>query len=317
MAFDAWIGLIAAALLLWSAAFRTLATQAMTDVFYLFFLLCGCLAIVVFSKTKNEKRAVFITAICGLLAGLACSVKITGLVIVGATFLLALMQRYGFRVWRRWKETLGMAGIFSCCALLTVYALNPYFWPSWKDIQAKSVPHEMRMMLEESIATKSIHVKGRYPDLRELARPLEFPRMFRRWKDLMRGQQSISEWKHDRLVDIHARLASNRLNPPGEFIFVGIGVVALLWKRCSRYLPAPDRSQTIPLFYFFVNYFFIVLFIQLNWIRYYVPTMVAAHLIAAVGVYALLSYSHQALPRMVKWGTLARHGGPSEAPVGE
>jgi hypothetical protein len=295
-AFDVWVGLIAAALLMASAVFRTLATQAMTDVFYIFFLLCGCLVLVLFSKTKDERRALLTAAICGVLAGLACSVKITGFVVAGGVFLSALMQRYGFRVPRpQWKAIALMTGIFSFSALLTVYALNPFFWPPWKNIHALGVLHEMRAMSERGIVDGIIHTNGRYPELRKLAQPLEFPRMFFRWENLMQEQQPISNWEHNRLLDIHKSLFSYHFNLPGEFIFIGIGLVALLWKKHSVFLPAYDRSRAIPLLYVFVNYLFILLFIRLNWSRYYLSTMIAAHLIAAVGVYAVVAYSYHSL----------------------
>ena len=301
VSFDVWTGLLAGALLMASNLFRILATQAMTDVFYLFFLLCGCLAIVLFAKATSRKRVVWIAGICGLLAGLACSVKITGLVIVGATFLLALLHRYDFRIrmsWREWKEFAGIAGLFLCCALLTVYALNPYFWPSWKDMHTRGVAREIGAMVQEKISGKSTEGNGGYPNLRELARPLEFPRLYRRWKELMQGQQAIHEWRHNRLLTIHAMLRSKDLNPPGEFLFVGLGIWVLLWKRGTGCLSAPDGSRMVSLYYLFVNYIFILLFIQLNRPRYYLPTLAASHVIAAVGIYAALSYARRALWRL-------------------
>jgi hypothetical protein len=295
-AFDVWIGLIAAALLLASALFRTLATQALTDVSYNFFLLCACLVLVLFSKSKDRKRDFVFAAICGVLAGLAGSVKITGIAVAGGVFLSTLVQRYGFRVPRsQWKEISRTMGIFFFTVLLTVYALNPFFWPSWKDIHARGVAHEVRMLSERGTVAGIAHPHGRYPELKLLAQPLELPRMFFRWQDLMQSQQAVSEWRHNHLLDIHRSLFSAHANLPGEFVFVGIGLVALLGKRRSVFLPAYDRSRIIPLLYFFVNYLFILLFIKLNWPRYYLSTMIAGHLMAAVGIYAVFTYSYHSL----------------------
>jgi Dolichyl-phosphate-mannose-protein mannosyltransferase len=295
-AFDAWIGLIAVALLLASALFRTSATQAMTDVFYNFFLLCGCLVLVLFSKAQDRKFTFVFPVICGVLAGLACSVKITGLVVAGGVFLLALMLNDDFRALsRRWKEISLTMGLFSFIALLTVYALNPFFWPSWRDIHARGVLHEMRLMWKGGLAAGITHSHGRYPELKLLSQPLEFPRLFFRWAHQMQLQQPVSEWRHNHLLDIHMSLFSPRYNLPGEFIFIGIGLVALFRPKHFAFLPAYGRARTVPPLYLFVNYLFILLFIKLNWSRYYLPTMIAGHLIAAVGVYAVVMYSYHSL----------------------
>jgi hypothetical protein len=201
-----------------------------------------------------------------------------------------------------------MAGIFSLSALATVYALNPFFWPEWKEIHATEVRHEMRVMAQGGAVSGVLHANGQYPELRKLAQPLELPRLFLRWDDLMRGQQSIAEWKHNRLLDIHARLFSYRLNAPGEFIFVAAGLVALLWKKCAKYAPEYDGSRAVLIFFLFANYLFILLFIRLNWIRYYLPTMAAAHPIAAVGVYATIANAYQSVSKFVGSAVAARTG---------
>jgi 4-amino-4-deoxy-L-arabinose transferase-like glycosyltransferase len=296
-AFDASIGLIAAALLMTSGLFRVLATQAMTDVFYNFFLLCGCLGLVLFYKTDDKRRALIIAGISGVLAGLACSVKITGLVIGAGVFLGALVIRFGFCVSRsRWKEIVGMVTAFSFGALLTVYALNPFFWPSWREVHAGAIFQELRLVSEHGISGIT-HTNGRYPQLRNLAQPLELPQLYFRWKRLMQLQQREYGWQGNRLLDFHMSLFNQRANLPGEFIFIGIGIIALFLKKDSRFLPKYDRSRAIPMLYFFVNYVFILFFIELNWSRYYLPTMIAGHVIAAVGFYAAVTYTYHSLFR--------------------
>jgi len=206
------------------------------------------------------------------------------------------MQNYDFRGLRqRWKEISLTTGLFSFIALLTVYALNPFFWPSWRDIHARGVLHEMRLMRKGGLAAGITHSHGRYPELKLLSQPLEFPRLFFRWAHQMQLQQPVSEWRHNHLLDIHMSLFSPRYNLPGEFIFIGIGLVALFRPKHFALLPAYGRARTIPPLYLFVNYLFILLFIKLNWSRYYLPTMIAGHLIAAVGVYAVVLYSYHSL----------------------
>jgi 4-amino-4-deoxy-L-arabinose transferase-like glycosyltransferase len=313
--FNVWAGLIAAALLMASSLFTTLASEAMTDVFYNFFLLAGCLALVALSKTlarspsnnKRTSRAVILVCVCGVLAGLACSVKITGLVIAGGVFLAVMIQQYRFRVPRsQRKEFVFRVAAFSFCALLTVYALNPYFWPSWRDVHAKVIIQEVHALKSRGIVAGLSRQNGNYPQLANLAQPLQFPRLFFRWRSMMEHDKKPSEWQGNRFLTFHQNLFSYRMNLPGEFIFIGIGIVVLLRKNSPAGQPEYDRARVIPLLYFAFNYVFILLFMIDNWPRYYLPTMIAGHLIAAVGICSAFTCAVAAFRRLNRTGTVYR-----------
>lgn len=305
--FNVWAGLVAAALLLASSLFTTLATEAMTDVFYNFFLLAGCLGLVALSKSfsntsstspsgvTHKRRALILICVCGVLAGLACSVKITGLVIAGMLFLAVMIQQHGFRVARsQRKEFVLIVAAFSFCALLTVYALNPYFWPSWRDFNTKALIQEVQALKSRGIVAGVSHPNGNYPQLANLGQPLQLPLLYFRWRSMMEHDKKPFEWQGNRFLTFHKNLFSCQMNLPGEFIFIGLGIFALLRKN-PRTAPlgiAPpeyDRARMIPLLYFAFNYVFILLFMIDNWARYYLPTMIAGHLLAAVGVCAVFS----------------------------
>ena len=51
----------------------------------------------------------------------------------------------------------------------------------------------------------------------------------------------------------------------------------------------------IPLFYFAVNYFFILLLLKLNWNRYFLPSIMASALIIAGGVYESIIFIYHYL----------------------
>jgi 4-amino-4-deoxy-L-arabinose transferase-like glycosyltransferase len=329
--FSVWAGLIAAVLLMASSLFTTLASEAMTDVFYNFFLLAGCLALVAFSKapsktlsqtpstspsgTTYKRRALILVCICGVLAGLACSVKITGLAIAGVIFLAAMIQQYAFRAPRaQWKEFFLSVAAFSFCALITVYALNPYFWPSWHDFHAQALIQEVRALKSGGIVAGVSHPNGNYPQLANLAQPLQLPRLYFRWRSMMEHDKKPSEWQGNRFLTFHKNLFSYRMNLPGEFIFIGLGIFALLRKnpRTAPLGTAPpeaaspndDRTRMIPLLYFAFNYLFILLFMIDNWPRYYLPTMIAGHLLAAVGLCAVFTHAFAGFRKVNQSNTL-------------
>jgi hypothetical protein len=55
-----------------------------------------------------------------------------------------------------------------------------------------------------------------------------------------------------------------------------------------------DESHFVPLLYLLVNYLLIVVFLKLNWNRYYLPTIIAVDLISAAGIYGIArcGYEH-------------------------
>ena len=99
------------------------------------------------------------------------------------------------------------------------------------------------------------------------------------------------------------------MNLPGEFIFIAIGIVVLLRKNL-RTAPlgtgTPDcyRARLIPLLYFAFNYIFIFLFMIDNWPRYYLPTMIAGHLLAAVGLCAVFTHAFAGFRKVNQSNTL-------------
>lgn len=312
-AYNAWVGIIGAGLLLANSLFLTVACEAMTDVFYNFFLLSTCLALVALSKTTDKKRCLLIVSLCGVLTGLACSVKITGILLGSAVFLLTLIFRYRARKAGK-REVASMIVVFSFCSIGTVYALNPVFWPSWQAVRVNAIFQEIGSFSSEVVSRRiplghdAVTLAGkRYPQLRNLANILEFPALFIRWDRSMQRQVYMANWHGNRVLSLHRMLVS--LGPPLQSadsdgvavnavaifyaILAGVGIFFLLRRREVLFGNADD-SYFVPPFYLLVNYLLILTFLKLNWNRYYLPTIIAVDLIVAAGLYgaAKLGYEY-------------------------
>ncbi len=293
-----WTGLIAVLLMLSNKLFIILSTQAMTDIFYNFFLLCGCLASVLLLKLNQKFRLLSASLMCGVLAGLASSVKITGVIIGGLVFLCVVL--YKKRVCDlRIKEAISCLTVFSFSAIMIIYLLNPYLWPSFKNIDVKSIFQESRSLYEEVVHKKNSQesFSARYPQVFNLARPLEFPYMFIRWNNFMNAQVGLesANWQGNRLLAFHKRLLGGFSTFFLRWIFFCIGITFCSVRMITSLRNRELLLWNIPLFYFAVNYFFILLLLKLNWNRYFLPSIMASALIIAGGVYESIIFIYHYL----------------------
>jgi len=303
-AYNPWVGLVASGLLLTNSVFLKITAQAMTDAFYNFFLLSVCLTLVITAKARNKKAILLGVCLTGVLTGLACSVKITG-ILLGAGFFL------GATGWRFWRARAGekemaltLAAFFFCC-LSTVYVLNPFFWPSWNQMSGSEVVREWKS-LSHDVTTQKIIPWHRgdlekaavdYPQLRNLSHPLEFPLLFGRWNHEMRRHldRGMANWNGDRLVRLHETLfqlsvplamaSDNSLVVNGvAFLLVALTVAGVYFLALSG---RSNGTHVVLLVALCVNYLLIVLFMKINWDRYYLPTMISVELVAGVGLYEI------------------------------
>jgi hypothetical protein len=310
-AYSPWVGLIASGLLLTNSVFLKLSGQAMTDNFYNFFLLSICLALVATARVRSKKAILVLVCVTGVLTALACSVKITGL-LLGTGFFLGLT---GWRFWRAkagMKEmALTLAAFFVCC-FGTVYALNPFFWPSWNQLSGSEVVREVKSFSHD-VSTKKIVLSHRqdleqasfdYPQLRNLSHPVEFPLLFGRWNHELRRHldAGLANWNGNRLVRLHETLFElsvplgpdpdngSAVNSAGLVVNGVAFLLAVLTVAGVYFLALSARSNgthVVLLVALCVNYLLIVLFMGLNWDRYYLPTMISVALVAGVGFYEI------------------------------
>ena len=283
-----WVGGIAAILLLFNQLFIGLCTQAMTDVYYNFFLLCGCLAGIYLHERSRVRDILFASCAYGCLAGLASSVKITGLLIGALHFaLIILCKKITCKL--EMKNAIRYLAVFSISALVIIYLLNPYFWLSFREMNGGEIVEEVKAFYQDAkegkIQKENIqNIRKQYPQLINLSSILEFPYMFIRWKSFMDLQQSefkSASWQGNRLRTFHERLFMEFSTFPLEWCFLCIGIFFYGWKTVNAFRNRQLVKSVIPFLYFMVNYVFILVLLKLNWGRYYLPTIIAGKIIVA------------------------------------
>jgi 4-amino-4-deoxy-L-arabinose transferase-like glycosyltransferase len=288
LAYNEWVGLLAAGLLVANNLFVQSATRAMTDIHYNFFLLVVCLTAMLVLNIRGKKSALVAGSLNGLASGLACSIKITGIVI-GALLVIAATVYHNHIAKLRSSEIVSLFTGFSLTALFVIYGLNPYLWIPSKEISGSQLVQEIKLVTLDfrNGAFRKDAVENRYPLLYDLTK---FPYMFQRWNHQMNRQMKYSSasFNGNRILTIQKRLWIEFATLPFEGIFLMIGLLAyipLVKKRLALQTGRSDDLKKIPLAFFLINYFFILFFMKLNWLRYYLPTVIADRLLIAYGIY--------------------------------
>jgi hypothetical protein len=282
-------GTTVVALLFVNALFVEAATRAMTDIHYNFFLL-GLAAYSIWAM-RNNKSLFLTSVVCGLIAGLAFSVKITG-IIIGCLFFLAIII-YRHRTQSTTRGLTVVIVMFAVSSLAIIYGLNPNFWPSASVINGSRIVHEMKSVLMDSQKHnyQGERLAPQYPQLSNLSRLLEFPLLFSRWNRQMEGQKVkfSGDFKGNRLLSIQKRLFWDFASIPFEFVFFAVGIVV-----CGARVRIASRNgkvdlAIVPLCYFDLNYFFVLLVLEVDWDRYFLPTVIASKILVAIGFSALVA----------------------------
>lgn len=256
---NVWVGLIAAGLLMTNQLFVTLASMAMADIYYNFFLLCACLLLILFSRS-SQATPVLAAFLCGIFAGLAASVKIVGIIIVGLLFFMYLI--YKSCIIKRWGKNIIYGGIiFSLSAVFTICILSPSLW--------------------NADCLKKIFL------------------MFIDWNNLLNIQADtyVRGWGNDRLWVLHKTLVLKYSNFSFEWILLCGGVISAAAIAIRSLYRKQFARQTIPFLLFLINYLFILLFMKISWNRYYLPTVIAGKFIIACFLYDALCFFYQSMKK--------------------
>lgn len=287
-----WMGALATVLLLANTLFIETATRVMTDVHYNFFLLCLCLASILLLRFRKKTHIVLASSLCGCFAGLACSIKVSGIVLGGLFFLTVVIYK-GIISKLEIREITLYSTVFCFSAMAVIYTLNPYFWPSFKEIRGKATLRELRALSEEVVTAKlqTEGIRERYPQLSDLSHVLEFPMLFIRWNSYMKLQSSIpsASWHGNRFKTLHREIFASYSSFPLEWIFLCIGTVSYCMKIGVSLKNKKVTLWSIPFLYFLINYLFILTFAKLNWGRYYLPTVAASRIVVAGGIYEVVT----------------------------
>lgn len=248
-------GAVAVALVIFNNWVMVCFAWALTDTSYNLFLLLGFSAGMLFFRAEGTYRVCLGAGLCGLAGGLACSVKITGLAVLGLFFLGLIAYRVMSKRGRVREGVLWLA-VFGTSALAVVYSINPFFWPvgGWDHL-------------------------------------LELPKLYWRQKEMFElVSPSARLWPADRgrLAEIHRMLfwGYSMFSVERILFLVGAGWCGwTLWSARGE----PERACAgIPLIYFLANYLFLIVFMEMNWERHYLSTVFAIKVLTAVGVVAFV-----------------------------
>lgn len=287
-----WIGGMAALLLLGNQLFITLSTQAMTDVSYNFFLLCGCLSSLFLLRRCQDCNSLLVCGIYGCFAGLAASVKITGLLLAGLHFILIILY-IKLTCKLPIKNAMQYLAVFFFSALIIIYSFNPYFWPNFKEINGEQLIKEVKTMYSEVKIgeMKTENMQEKYPQISNLSTPLEFPYLFVRWNKIMDNQLKnyAWTWKENRLRVLHENLFIELSTFPLEWCFFCMGVY-FYGRNCVNAFHKRELIKSVsPFLFFVVNYVFVLAFMKISWDRYYLPPIIASKIIVSAGIYQTYS----------------------------
>lgn len=277
---NVWIGAGTAVLLTQNHLFVQCATRAMTDIYYIFFLLCACLVFALMDRFPRKRMF----ALAGIFCGLAASVKIVGLPILLLLLVFFLVHEI-VQGRSRARQSAGKAGIFFFSALGIVYLLNPFFW------SRETFLWFPQMFLAWDAGFKSaISVD---PDL-ALGSAASWPEMVFGSSSLLseRIQGILQVFPFQRIAEFHQALGM--WSQCGQFKFSWV----LLWGGiiCSGVACGVSlwRKQlawgNVLLFFFMSNYLFVLTFMQINWDRYYLPTVVAGQFLVAYFICQVASF---------------------------
>ncbi len=288
-----WIGLMAVILLLMNQLFVDSATRAMSDVHYNFFLVSLGVPAMLLLRQGSRKRSLFFCGVFGVLSGLAGSVKESG-VVVGSLFFLGIVV-YKYLVSRPGKQAFILYLVtFSLSAIVTIYAINPYYWPSWKQIDTSAATREVSTLIAKISSGQFDRQTWRiqYPQLSNLSHVLNFPGLFVTRMNYMDSDISAgnANWDGPRFLVLHRELLVTYASLPLELIFLGVGVAASATSLVASIKRKSPPFLVVPLLFFLANYLVILVFMKVNWYRYYIPTMVAGRVLVAGGIFVVATW---------------------------
>lgn len=280
---------------------------ALTDQPYLFFLALGAICGAWLLSTTDAKQWAAAVAGMGLAAGLATSVKITGLVLL-ATYLLCLLS---VLLWQK-RTTRKRAGalllLYFAVAVVPIYASNPFFWPDFSKMDLQAARSELRDLREgtskparsarETSLWKSLSAvdlrhsafRKDYPQLRNVMRPMEFPLLYARWDRFM--DQMANRFPLTSILEIPMGTLSRFGTSAFEVAFVLYGLVlAILQLRKGKGSPALLAGCL----YLASQFGFLIAKMPVGFDRYFLPVFLISRIFVGIGVVAALEYPRQLL----------------------
>lgn len=308
-----WLGgpavaVVLAWTLLFNRVFMDHSTIAYTDAVYLLFHAVALLGAFAFARAERRCWQIAAILVLGLGAGLATSVKITGILIIGAYTIVLISSKLRRNV-VSWKAAAAYLALFGVVGLAVIYTLNPFLWPDFRAIDRTALAEEWARFRQTEFATPeegappretlwesltsidlpTSRVRIDYPQLRNLLRPLEFPLLYPRWSRVF--AQMAKDFPKESVVQVPygavVRFSTSLFE--GAFLCYGLFVAVRLLRRD----PGSPQGTLLAtaLIVFGVQLFFLAISLPVQgFSRYYLPTIVESRLFVALGVAAALRY---------------------------
>ncbi|HEB72221.1 MAG TPA: phospholipid carrier-dependent glycosyltransferase [Nitrospirae bacterium] len=289
LTYNVWAGVIASFLLMFNGLFVETSTRAMIDIFYNFFMILFCIVAVWFLKSSTRWRRIFSSALFGVVVGLACSVKLTG-IIIGA-ILFGLLSVYKMYVENKSRsDAANWVLVAMISSLVVIYALNPLFWISFGKIDAGALIKESRPLYKEVVreGIRKDEMYARYPQFANITKPFDFFNMFFRWKNNNKWQTIWNKgkmWKQSKAIEFNSDFLFKHATIWFQWIFFFLGFTIFTVKIIKSIRQSKVSPLSVTLFFFLVNYIFLFSTLGVNWGRWYMAIIISGDIIAAVGIY--------------------------------
>ncbi len=266
-------------------------SRAMTDAAYQLFSVAVCIPILYYVQAKAPRKEYVFAALAGVLAGLACSVKVTGIVL-GGLVLLPLIFLKVRRPLPEWRRVVAAGCAYAVAALITVYALNPFFWPTLStgveaDLAVAATPSKVIWKDLSRVTYDRSAIEYAYPRASAVMRPLEFPILFLRWNSLLESQLEDFKSPPPTLASYHARLFGEFALFPGDVLLVLAGCAACVLRIRGAWIGGRLSRCAVPLSFGALNYIFWTATTRVELNRYYLSPLIALQLLAGIGIAAL------------------------------
>jgi hypothetical protein len=258
-------GVICLGLLVFNTNYINLTSRAMNEPILIFFFNLALLVTLLLNLTNSIQKRIFLLIVLGIVAGFSFSIKLNGIITILFGMIISSITL---------KKTIFLS-IFSpvvilCIAFGIFYILNPFIWGS--PIKNTRFIWNYRF---EQFNNQQIEFSQR-----ALTSPLE--RILRTNEKLFFGNERYTTLSQISRV-------------PLDYFFWCIGLFFLL----MEHLNIKDKIKKERIIQFFIYILlltlFTILFIPLDWDRYYLPLVFCIIYIEGFGIFQLISLSYNLL----------------------
>jgi hypothetical protein len=294
-------GVMAALLVVANPLYRIHATRAMPDIHYCLLLVAvGVMAALMLRPRVGPRVPTRLLVVAGFLGGLSASMKVTGLVVAAATLGATLVCR-AVVLRGPLRELIRSTAIVVGTMVLTHFSSNPFYWPDRRLIELRQLAQEIASLSAadlRNLNAGSICEPVLRPQIANLCNVIALPQMLPAWQARLTTVAPVgprSYWRQHRLRALHAAFLKTYATVPYEWLLVPFGAFFCLSRLVRSIRLGRTDPACAPLLFFGANYGLIVVFLPLDWDRYYLTMVVATKVMIALGVWWLVSLALAAM----------------------